>query len=40
MQIAAPEDEANLKSTERFYEKYSQLLRSVYSIEPAEGALS
>ena len=25
---------------ERFYEKYSQLLRSVYSIEPGEGALT
>ena len=40
VQIASPEDEANLKSTERFYQKYSQPPRSVYSIEPAEGALS
>jgi hypothetical protein len=40
VQTAGPEDEANGKSTERFYQKYSQLLRSDYSIEPAEGALS
>ncbi|MHC5539467.1 hypothetical protein ACYOEI_14715 [Singulisphaera rosea] len=34
-----PPDKA-LASVERFFERYSQLLRSVYSIEPGEGALS
>jgi hypothetical protein len=40
VQLVLPEDEINRKHIERFYEKYSQLLRSVYSIEPGEGALS
>jgi hypothetical protein len=40
VQLIPPEDEKNLRSFERFYEKYSQLLRSVYSIEPGEGALT
>jgi hypothetical protein len=40
VQIVPPVEESNLRSLERFYQRYSQLLRSVYSIEPAEGALS
>jgi hypothetical protein len=40
VQLGLPDDEINRKSIERFYERYSQLLRSVYSIEPGEGALS
>ena len=40
VQIIPPEDERNSRYIERFYEKYSQLLRSVYSIEPGEGALT
>jgi hypothetical protein len=40
VQIVMPDDEGHLRSVERFYQKYSQLLRSVYSIEPAGGALS
>ena len=40
VQLILPDDEKNRKSIERFYEKYSQLLRSVYSIEPPEGALT
>jgi hypothetical protein len=40
VQLVLPEEEKYSRSIERFYEKYSQLLRSVYSIEPAEGALS
>jgi hypothetical protein len=40
VQLIPSEDEKNLRSADRFYEKYSQLLRSVYSIEPAEGALT
>ena len=40
VQIAAAEDEANQKSTERFLTRGTQqLLRSVYSIEPAEGCV-
>jgi hypothetical protein len=39
VQLMLPADETSLKQMERFYEKYSQLLRSVYSIEPGEGAL-
>ena len=40
VQIILPDDEKNAKSVERFYARFSQLLRSVYSIEPGEGALS
>ncbi len=40
VQITVPEDPGHLRAIERFYQKYSQLLRSVYSIDPAEGALS
>jgi hypothetical protein len=40
VQLILPEEQKNAKSIERFYVKYSQLLRSVYSIEPGEGALS
>ncbi len=40
VQLILPEDDKNRKSLERFYEKYSQLLRSVYSIEPPGGALT
>jgi hypothetical protein len=38
--LILPDDERKLKYLERFYDKYSQILRSVYSIEPGEGALS
>ena len=40
VELILPEEEKKLRSIERFYEKYSQLLRSVYSIEPGEGALN
>jgi hypothetical protein len=40
VQLILPEEQKYAKSIERFYVKYSQLLRSVYSIEPGEGALS
>jgi len=40
VQLVLPEVEKNAKSIERFYVKFSHLLRSVYSIEPGEGALS
>jgi hypothetical protein len=40
VQLVLPEDQKYAKSIERFYVKYSHLLRSVYSIEPGEGALS
>jgi hypothetical protein len=40
VQLILPEDQKYAKSIERFYVKYSHLLRSVYSIEPGEGALS
>jgi hypothetical protein len=40
VQLIPPEDDKNLRYVDRFYEKYSQLLRSVYSIEPGEGALT
>jgi hypothetical protein len=39
VQLIMPADETSRKQMARFYEKYSQLLRSVYSIEPEEGAL-
>jgi hypothetical protein len=40
VQLIPPEDARDSRYVERFYEKYSQLLRSVYSIEPGEGALT
>jgi hypothetical protein len=40
VQIILPDDEKNVRSVERFYTRFSHLLRSVYSIEPGEGALS
>jgi hypothetical protein len=40
VQVILPDDEKQARSIERFYVKYSHLLRSVYSIEPGEGALS
>ncbi len=40
VQLELPGDEERLKQTERFYERFSRLLRSVYSIEPGEAALS
>lgn len=40
VQVARPVGEGRLRELERFYQKYSQLLRSVYSIEPAAGALT
>jgi len=40
VQLVLPETPEALGRVERFYEKYSELLRSVYSVEPAEGALS
>ena len=39
VQLVLPEDERSLKHIERFYEKYSALLRSVYSIELGDAAL-
>ncbi len=40
VQVDALNDERHLRARHRFYQKYSQLLRSVYSIEPPEGALT
>jgi hypothetical protein len=40
VQLTLPDDERNRRSVQRFYERYSQVLRSVYSIEPPEGALT
>jgi hypothetical protein len=40
VQLILPDAEKYARSIERFYSKYSHLLRSVYSIEPGEGALS
>jgi hypothetical protein len=40
VQLVLPVEEYNLKQIERFYERFSRLLRSVYSIEPGEGALN
>ena len=40
VQLILPDDMKHARSIERFYAKYSQLLRSVYSIEPGDGALS
>ena len=40
VQLILPEEPKYAKSIERFYVKYSHLLRSVYSIEPGERALS
>ncbi len=40
VQLALPDEESKLRQMERFYERFSRLLRSVYSIEPGEGALS
>jgi hypothetical protein len=40
VQLVVPEGPGTLGRVERFYERYSELLRSVYSVEPAEGALS
>ena len=37
VQVIRPENEEDQRSLERFYQKFSQLLRSVYSIEPAEA---
>ena len=39
VQLVLPEDERNLKHIERLYEKHSQLLRPVYSIELNDAAL-
>ena len=36
--LVSPDEEKYAKSIERFYVKYSHLLRSVYSIEPGEGS--
>jgi hypothetical protein len=40
VQLVLPGDEMNVRQIERFYERFSRLLRSVYSIEPGEGALN
>jgi hypothetical protein len=40
VQIILPDFDKNVRSVERFYTRFSHLLRSVYSIEPGEGALS
>jgi hypothetical protein len=40
IQLVRPGEDKYAKSIERFYVQYSHLLRSVYSIEPGEGALS
>lgn len=40
VQLVLPEDESHLSQVERFYDRFSRLLRSVYSIEPGEGALN
>ena len=40
VQLVLPDVEKNARSIERFYVRFSHLLRSVYSIEPGEGALS
>jgi hypothetical protein len=40
VQIILPDVDKHARSIERFYGRFSQLLRSVYSIEPGEGALS
>jgi hypothetical protein len=40
VQIILPDNEKDARSVERFYARFSQLLRSVYSIEPGEGALN
>jgi hypothetical protein len=40
VQVILPDGEKNVSSVERFYVRFSHLLRSVYSIEPGEGALS
>src|SRR5262249_8149127 len=40
VQLVLPAEEYNLKQIERFYDRFSRLLRSVYSIEPGEGALN
>jgi hypothetical protein len=40
VQLMLPDGEVNLRQMERFYERFSRLLRSVYSIEPGEGALN
>jgi hypothetical protein len=40
VELVLPADERRLEDVERFFEKYSQVLRSVYSIEPPKGALS
>jgi hypothetical protein len=40
VQLVLPEGERAVSCVGRFYERYSQLLRSDYRIEPAEGALS
>jgi hypothetical protein len=40
VQLIPPQDENALRQMERFYERFSRLLRSVYSIEPGEGALN
>jgi hypothetical protein len=39
VQLILPDEEKMVGNVERFYERYSQLLRSVYSIESAEGTL-
>ncbi len=40
VELALPGEESALRQMERFYERFSRLLRSVYSIEPSEGALN
>ena len=40
VELSLPRDEMNLLQIERFYDRLSRILRSVYSIEPAEGALN
>ena len=40
VQLVLPNSETSLRQIERFYERFSRLLRSVYSIEPGEGALN
>ena len=40
VQLVLPDDESHLRQIERFYDRFSRLLRSVYSIEPGEGALN
>ena len=39
VQLVMPEGEKMAGYVDLFYERYSQLLRSVYSIDPAEGSL-